>query len=109
MKLGSEGTSSTDDFMIDNNYLCNNFPNPFSPNTTISFSLKNNSVVELSIYDIKGQKVKSITSERYSKGNHSVIWNGKNEQDKLVSSGIYFYKLNVNGKTESVKKCLILK
>jgi hypothetical protein len=43
------------------------------------------------------------------KGNHSIIWNGVDEFNNPVSSGIYYYKLDINGKTEAVKKCLLLK
>ena len=91
-----------------NNFLTN-FPNPFNPATTIEFSIQNDSKVELTIYNIKGQKVKILISNEIAKGDHSVFWNGDDELGNPVSSGIYFYKLNVSGKTESVKKCLLLK
>ena len=86
-----------------------NYPNPFNPSTTIEFSIQNDSNVELGIYNIKGQKIKTIASDAYSKGDHSIIWNGDDENNKPVASGIYYYKLNVNGKTEVVNKCLLLK
>ena len=86
-----------------------NFPNPFKPTTTIEFSIKNNSNVQLSIYNTKGQKIKTLTNNEFTKGSHSVIWNGTDNFGNSVSSGIYFYKLNVNGKTVSDKKCLLLK
>ncbi|MCD4817789.1 MAG: T9SS type A sorting domain-containing protein [Candidatus Cloacimonetes bacterium] len=88
--------------------LCN-YPNPFNPSTTISFSISAKSNIELSIYNVKGQKVKSLVNESFKKGNHSVIWYGVDESGKSVSSGIYFYILNANGKIEKVKKCLLLK
>jgi len=77
-----------------------NYPNPFNPTTTINYSLQENSKVTLNIYNIKGQKVKQLVSNQLSAGQHSVIWNGKDENNKSVSSGIYFYKL----KTENFKK-----
>jgi len=92
-----------------NTKLYQNNPNPFNPTTTIEFSINNNSIVELSIYNIKGQKIKTLANNDFIKGNHSIIWNGVDKLDKPVSSGIYYYKLNVNGKTEAVKKCLLLK
>ncbi len=91
------------------NLLYKNYPNPFNPTTTISFSIPNDSEVEISIYNIKGQKIKTLTNNEFSKGSHSIIWNGDDETGKLVSSGVYFYKLYVNGKTVSVKKCMLLK
>jgi len=50
-----------------------------------------------------------LSNKNFTEGNHSILWNGKDDSDKFVSSGIYFYKLNVNGKTEAVTKCLLLK
>jgi len=90
-------------------YSLSNYPNPFNPATTLYFSIPEETNVDLSIYNIKGQKVKTLAHTKIIKGSHSVIWNGNDDSDKLVSSGIYFYKLNVNGKTELVKKCLLLK
>jgi flagellar hook assembly protein FlgD len=90
-------------------FLHQNYPNPFNPITTISFSIPNNSKIELSIYNIKGHKVKTLSNSTFNKGNHSVIWKGEDNLGKSVSSGIYFYKLKVSGKTEAVKKCLLLK
>jgi len=89
--------------------LVGNYPNPFNPTTTISFSIPNESKVEIAVFNIKGQKVKTLASSEFVKGNHSVIWNGVDESGKPVSSGIYFYKLYVSGKSESVKKCLLMK
>ena len=89
--------------------LQNNHPNPFNPNTTIQFSITENLVkTELTIYNVKGQKVKNLTVIM-SGDEGSASWNGDDESGKPVSSGIYLYKLNVNGKTEAVKKCVLLK
>ena len=93
----------------DNIMLYSNFPNPFNPQTTISFALPEESKVELTIYNIKGQKVRSLVSEEMNRGIHRKLWNGKDSYDKEVSSGVYFYKLNVNGKTNAIKKCLLVK
>ncbi len=91
-----------------------NYPNPFNPSTTISFSVPVESNIELSIYNIKGQKVKTLecinrVNAKATESLHHITWNGTDENNQPVSSGIYFYKLNVNGKTEAVKKCLLLK
>jgi len=86
-----------------------NYPNPFNPITTISFSIPEESNVELSIFNIKGQKVKTIINNQFDSGNHSVIWNGIDNKGKLVSSGVYLYKLKVNNKSEVLRKCLLLK
>ena len=86
-----------------------NYPNPFNPTTTIDFSIQNDSNVELTIYNIKGQKIKTLANNNFTQGSHSITWNGDDELGEPVSSGVYLYKLNVNGKTEAVKKCLLLK
>ncbi len=91
------------------NYKLQNFPNPFNPTTTIKFSIPEKSKIELTVYNIKGQKIKTLAHNEFTKGYHSIIWNGDDESGEPVSSGIYLYKLNVNSKTEAVKKCLLLK
>jgi len=90
-------------------FTIENYPNPFNPSTTIEFSIQNDSKIDLSVFNIKGQKIKTLTNNEFAKGSHSIIWNGVDELGKSISSGIYFYKLKVNGKTEAVKKCLLLK
>ncbi|MCK5050780.1 MAG: T9SS type A sorting domain-containing protein [Candidatus Cloacimonetes bacterium] len=89
--------------------LLSNYPNPFNPTTTISFSISNESKIDISIYNIKGQKVKTLMNESFEKGSHSIIWDGEDETGNSVSSGIYYYKLKMNGKIEAVRKCLLLK
>jgi len=89
--------------------LYQNYPNPFNPTTTIKFSIPEDSEIEISVYNIKGQKVKHLIRNQLSAGLHSIVWNGKDAFGKKIGSGVYLYKLNVNGKTEAVKKCLLLK
>ncbi|MCK4956184.1 MAG: T9SS type A sorting domain-containing protein [Candidatus Cloacimonetes bacterium] len=110
-KINEELVNIQDSLLEPNNNSIeiSNFPNSFNPTTKISFSIPNNSKVELAVYNIKGQKVKTLAHNDFNKGNHSIIWNGDDESGEPVSSGVYFYKLKVNGKTEVVKKCLLLK
>lgn len=89
--------------------LHQNYPNPFNPTTTIDFSIQNDSEVKLTIYNIKGQKIKTLVSNEFTKGSHSTIWNGNDNSETAVSSGIYFYKLVVNNNTEAMRKCMLLK
>ncbi|MEA2096027.1 MAG: FlgD immunoglobulin-like domain containing protein, partial [Candidatus Cloacimonadota bacterium] len=92
-----------------NNFNLTNFPNPFNPETTISFSVTQNSdFVNLEVYNIKGQKVKTLINEQMQKGKHTAIWSGVDENNKPVSSGIYLYKIKA-GNQESVKRMLLLK
>ncbi len=86
-----------------------NYPNPFNPETTFSFSIPENSKVDISIYNIKGQKIKTLVYNEFVEGNHYIIWKGDDDSGKLASSGVYLYQLMVNGKTEAIKRCLLLK
>ena len=90
-------------------YYLSNYPNPFNPSTTIEFSIQYDSNIELAIYNIKGQKIKTIVNDGFMKGSHSINWDGVDKNGQMVSSGVYLYILNVNGKTEAVKSCLLLK
>ena len=114
--MGVYGISpvSVEDEVIEENisenyYLAQNFPNPFNPTTTISFSISNESNVKLYVYNIKGQKVKTLANDYFINGTHLIVWNGEADSGEKVSSGIYFYQLIINGKTEFVKKCVLLK
>lgn len=88
--------------------LSKNYPNPFNPATTILFSLPEEMKIDFSIYNIKGQKVRTLYKGKAGSGQHTVIWNGKDNNEKPVSSGIYFYKLETGGK-DKVRKMLLLK
>ena len=101
-------TSTNENLIISTTKLIGNYPNPFNPETIISYQLQENSTVELAIYNIKGQKVKTLVNEILPAGGHSVIWDGKDFNDNRVGSGIYFYKLIV-GDYQKVKKMLLLK
>lgn len=89
--------------------LHGNYPNPFNPETTISFSIPDESKIELSVFNIKGQKIRTLVNNILEKGNHSIVWDGKSESGKTVSSGVFFYRLSVNDRSKSVQKCLMLK
>jgi len=90
------------------NYLKQNYPNPFNPTTTINYQLPENGKVELTIYNLKGQKVKILVNETLESGNHTVIWNGTDDNNKQVSSGIYFYKMKTDNHEET-KKMILMK
>ena len=89
------------------NELLGNYPNPFNPETTISFSLKSDSFVNLNIYNIKGQKVKSLTSDFYRSGTHQVIWNGTDENGRNAGSGIYLYNMTAGEYTQTRRMVLM--
>lgn len=85
-----------------------NYPNPFNPETTISYDITKKGNVTVDIYNLKGQKVKSLLSEKKEAGMHNVVWYGDNDSGKKVSSGTYLYRVK-NGEEEVVKKMLLMK
>ncbi len=100
------GTTAIDDnprALVDNFELAQNYPNPFNPSTTIRFSLPATGYVTLKVYNLNGQEVATLVSESRSAGWHSVDWNAEN-----VSSGIYFYQLQM-GENISIRKLILLK
>ncbi|MDP8204508.1 MAG: FlgD immunoglobulin-like domain containing protein, partial [Candidatus Tenebribacter mawsonii] len=93
-----------------NAILNTNYPNPFNPLTTINFTIKDTEgKINLAVYNIKGQKVKTLVNEVLPAGNHTRVWDGTNSNGKQVSTGIYFYKMDYNGEHINIKKCLLLK
>ena len=94
-----------DDFILKNQILLTNYPNPFREATTISFSFtrENTENTEISIYNIKGQKIR-----KYSIFNNqsSITWDGRDENGSRVLGGTYFYKLT-NGKTQKINKLIL--
>lgn len=88
--------------------LKGNYPNPFNPVTNICFSLKETTPVTLDIYNVKGQLVKQVIKNVMPAGNHNVIWNGKDQNNKTVASGVYFYRMQTN-KYTSTRKMLLMK
>lgn len=104
-----DGEDHSDDQLASVPLIKGNYPNPFNYSTRISFSIPDKSKIELSVYNIKGQKVKSLAHDSFDGGNHSVIWNGNDDSNKSVGSGIYFYKLKVNGLSKQVRKCILMK
>ncbi|MCK4653726.1 MAG: hypothetical protein KAU01_04715 [Candidatus Cloacimonetes bacterium] len=112
--------SNVDDILIPiNTKLLGIYPNPFnplgagrSPETTISYSLKEDTKVSISIYNIKGQKVRTLVNKEVNSGYHKVIWKGKDDNGRNVSTGVYFSIFDVKddgGDFTSVKKIILLK
>jgi len=89
-------------------HLHDNFPNPFNLNTTIAYEISSHSKVLLEIYDIKGSKIKTILNKEQPSGKYSITWNSQNDDDFLVSSGVYFYVLRTKGQM-AAKKLVILR
>ncbi|MCF7911304.1 MAG: T9SS type A sorting domain-containing protein [Candidatus Cloacimonetes bacterium] len=86
----------------------NNYPNPFNPETMFSFALSEPGVVKLEIYNLKGQKVKTLCDEWRTDMNQKILWQGDDEKGQAVSTGIYFARLEYGG-VSYCRKCILLK
>ncbi len=74
--------------------LLSNYPNPFNPSTAIYYQLGMEGPITLEVYNVRGQKIKTLVDRYQTSGSHSIIWNGDDENGNPVSSGLYFYKLH---------------
>jgi len=88
--------------------ILNIYPNPFNPSTTISFSIPEAGRVIISVYNIKGQKVKDVLDLDLEKGFHKVIWDGKDKHNRNVGSGIYFVRVEAAGSVHT-RKIMLMK
>ena len=88
--------------------LHQNYPNPFNPKTEIRFDLPEEGMVELAIYNLMGQKIRTLTSNHMTPGYHAIVWDGTNDIGSQVATGMYFYSLSSRA-FHSTKKMLYLK
>ncbi len=89
--------------------LAQNYPNPFNPETTIAFDMVEDGNVSIEVFNVRGQKVKTLVNEHMTTGdNYTVVWEGTNDSNQKVSSGIYFYKMKA-GNYSSTKKMILMK
>jgi len=87
--------------------LNQNYPNPFNPETTIPFILSQRSQIVVEIYNILGQKIKTLFSGQMPAGKHKLLWNGRNESGNQVSTGTYIYQLKAGENFKTLKMILI--
>jgi len=90
------------------NTLAQNYPNPFNPSTTIEYGLRTRAHVALKIYSVSGHLVRVLVNEVRDAGGHQVRWDGTNNAGQQVASGVYFYRLQTAGFTQT-KKMVLLK
>ena len=89
--------------------LANNYPNPFNPATTIKYALPQAADVQLTVYNVLGQPVRTLVAEHQNAGRYVVEWDATNDNGHSLSSGMYFYRLEASGEFLEVKKMLLLK
>jgi hypothetical protein len=80
-----------------------NYPNPFNGHTNFVFQLQHDSSVDLSIFDLKGHLIKKIINDFKHSGNHKINWNATNQYGQKISSGVYLYRLSIDGKSNTSK------
>ncbi len=102
--IDDEGIAVVDDYN-----LAQNYPNPFNPSTTIAFTVPSASDVELTIYNVRGQRIRSLVSGKFAGGTHQAVWDGSDEQGQRVASGIYLYRLTVGTTFSDMKKMVYLR
>jgi len=88
--------------------LSQNYPNPFNTTTVISYCLRKNAHVRVVVYNLRGQKVKTLVDEQKPAGEYQTTWEGRNDSGEEVASGVYFYRMNA-GDFSQTKKMVLLR
>ena len=88
--------------------LNQNFPNPFNPSTTIRFNVPREGHAKLSVFNVRGQLVKTLVDDFKQAGSNEVVWHGVDSNNRSVASGVYFYRLETNGSSE-VRRMVLMK
>ena len=102
------GNKDNSQIAVVSNLSLSSFPNPFNPSTNILFTIAEQGKVDLKVYNIKGQLVKTLLNEERAVGTHNIVWNGDDNRGKGVASGVYFVKI-ANGKNHATRKILLAK
>jgi len=89
--------------------LRQNYPNPFNPQTTIDFRLPATQPITLAVYNVIGQKVRTLVEANLPAGEHSVVWDGRDQGGKMVASGVYFYRLLAESGGSVTRKMIMVK
>jgi hypothetical protein len=88
--------------------LDQNYPNPFNPSTTIRYQIPTDASVNLIIYNVQGQKIRTLISSEQKAGYYNVVWDGRNEAGQTVATGLYLYRVQA-GSFVATQKMLMLK
>ncbi len=102
-KLGRETAVIPDEFSLSQNH-----PNPFNPTTAISFALPEATHIEIAVFNIVGQRIATLAESDYPAGEHTVMWDGRDDNGRTVSSGVYFYQIKA-GDFIASKKMVLMK
>jgi flagellar hook assembly protein FlgD len=98
----------SEDILPEKFAVYDNYPNPFNPTTQISFDLTENSVTEVSVWNLLGQKITTLYTGDLNAGHHTVKFDGKDSNGSILPSGVYIYRVAA-GNNVSTKKMMLLK
>jgi hypothetical protein len=87
--------------------LYRNYPNPFNPETTISFTLTQQTFVTITVHNTRGQEIAVLANQAFSTGTHRVVWNGRDKRGNEAASGIYFYTMKTDRQVLTNRMVLI--
>jgi flagellar hook assembly protein FlgD len=85
-----------------------NYPNPFNPSTNIKYAIPHDEHVVIEVYNMAGQKVRTVVNQMQKAGHYTVLWHSDNDAGQRVGSGVYFYRVTA-GENSVVKKMLLVK
>ena len=106
-QVSGVSTFGSDDLVATHYELWQNFPNPFNPETVIRFQLPKSSHVSLKVYDVLGREIKTLINKLMNNGIQDVVWNGTDNFNRHVSSGVYLYRIKTDDFTDMKKMILI--
>jgi hypothetical protein len=101
-------TDNSDEYIISPADVVRCYPNPFNPTSTIAFDLEKNNAIAVDIFNISGQRVRRLAQGYYSAGSHSLVWNGENDNNQILPSGVYMIKIDL-GNRVLTKKVTMMK
>jgi hypothetical protein len=102
-------TLSIENYLVPTEYaLYQNYPNPFNPVTRINYDLPYSGTIRLTVYNLLGREVTTLVNDHQEPGRYSLIWNGQDHYNRMVSSGVYFYHLSTP-EYNKTKKMILLK
>jgi hypothetical protein len=102
------GIEDEEEITIEGFHLSQNSPNPFNPTTTILYNIEESAKVELIVYNMLGQKVRTLVNSDQDPKTYRVVWNGQDDHGVQVSSGVYIYRLKA-GENVAINKMIFLK
>ncbi|MBN2280178.1 MAG: T9SS type A sorting domain-containing protein [Candidatus Marinimicrobia bacterium] len=101
------GTLSVSDELVAEDFHFSAYPNPFNPTTNIQIFLQQSANIKLTIFDLQGRLIKTLSRQYMTTGNHKIVWNATDDNGQKVSSGIYFCQLNIGEKSITQKLTLL--